>query len=132
MFQKNSISTDIGLHNIGIYKGKLVLFDYHGMHPILKNGRMPTKRWWGRLSKNLTRYMAYIYAPNQVEDYCQLMKNLNEKLIKRIEKDDLLPDCFIDLLKYFVNHPKNSRLYDIIKLLDHCISCLKYSRRNRH
>ena len=127
MLENNCISTDIGLHNMGMHKGHFVLFDYHGMHPIMKNGHMPARKWWGRLSKNLTKYMTYIYAPNRIENYSQLMRNLNEKSIKEMKKEDLLPSCFINLLKYFVNHRANSQLNEVIDLLDLCIRHLENS-----
>lgn len=129
MIQNDALSTDIAPHNLGVHKNRLVLFDYHGLHPILKNGALPAKRWWGRLNRNLTRYMAYIYAPDRVDEYVRLMKNFNEKHFKKIEKEGLLPSCFIALLRYFINQNNSTSVDELVDLLEDCIEDLLHCRR---
>lgn len=129
MLEKDSLCTDIGAHNMGIYQGQLVLFDYHGLHPLLKNGQLPQKKWWGRLMRNLIKYMCAIYAPSKGEKYSMLIKNLNSKAIKQIEKDDFLPETFVTLLKYLVANNKNASIEEIIYILDECIETLLSSKK---
>lgn len=129
MIKNDALSTDISTQNLGVYKNRLVLFDYHGLHPILKNGNLPAKRWWGRLSRNMTRYMAYIYAPDRTDEYVRLMKNFNEKHFKRLYKEGLLPKCYLNLLRYLMDQKTETSTNELINLLDDCIDNLLNCRR---
>ncbi len=129
MICNDALSTDIAPHNLGIYKNRLVLFDYHGLHPILRNGSLPGKKWWGRLIRNLTRYMSYIYAPDRIDEYVRLMKNFNEKHYKKIIKEGLLPKCYIDLLQYLMELEGGESIDELVDLLGDCIKNLLHCRR---
>lgn len=120
MFQKNYIITDIGPHNIGIFDGRPVLFDYHSLQSIHENGKINEDVNINRIARNLTLYMTYIFDVNKGKEYKQLMKCDKQKFVKIIEKEDLLPNCLMILLRYLTEN-KNIKPKKIIKLIDECI-----------
>lgn len=127
MFEKNCIVTDIGPHNIGVYNDQPCLFDYHSLQPIFVNGHIANEVNLHRLGRNLTLYMAFINAPHKTKEYKELMKNSKERSIKKIEKEDLLPYCQIQLSKYLMEE-QNAKLNKIIALLDRCIYHLSHEK----
>lgn len=60
MFERNELVSDIGTHNLGLLNGHLVVFDYHGLHPIIRNGLVRHKKWWKRPVINLSNFVSYI------------------------------------------------------------------------
>ena len=125
MFQRNCIVTDIGPHNIGVnqHYDQPFLFDYHSLQPIFIEGKISSEVNLNRISRNLTQFMAFIYAPHKIEEYMESMKKSEEKAIKKIEKDHLLPECLIVLIKYLINEKKFKK-NKIIDLIDRCIDHL--------
>ena len=101
MLRKNILVTDISPHNLGLLKGQVVLFDYHGLHPFQRrDGTIKRRKWCGRILRNLARYLSYIYAPEKIAEYTQLMQSVDHQTIKKLKSDGLLPSSFIRLAIY--------------------------------
>ena len=101
MLRKNILVTDISPHNLGLLKGQVVLFDYHGLHPFQRrDGTIKRRKWCGRILKNLARYLSYIYAPEKIAEYTELMESVDYHAIKKLKSDGLLPHTFIQLAIY--------------------------------
>jgi hypothetical protein len=60
MFEKNQLVSDIGLHNLGLLDGQLVVFDYHGLHPIIKDNYIFHHQWWKRPITNLSVFLSHL------------------------------------------------------------------------
>ncbi len=75
--------------------------------------------------KNLTRYLSAVYACEKSEKYESLMENLDEMVLEKFSRDQLLPSCFIQVLKYILIDRDNVSEYAIYQMLNHCIDRLQ-------
>lgn len=122
MLKKNILATDIAPHNLGLLNDNIVLFDYHGLHPLKRlDGRIKRHQWWGRLIRNLTRYMSYIYAPQKTAKYAQLMQYVDDNTIKKLRDDQLLPFTYLQLIEYLSINDTKVSIEKIFDLLQDCI-----------
>ena len=72
MIKRNLIVTDIGPHNIGIYKNNILTFDLQGIKPF-------DQADIGRLSKNLEKYLGYSV---NITSNTKNLKNIYKKYYK--------------------------------------------------
>lgn len=96
MFENNELISDIGPHNLGVLDGHLVVFDYHGLHPIIRNNKVRKRKWWKRPITNLTNFINYLNYKDEefpqlyahflnMLNYCKTPKDLG-KCIKILHK----------------------------------------------
>jgi hypothetical protein len=123
MLERNIIMTDLAPHNMGIHNGHVVTFDYHGLHPLKKDGyKIKRKNWWRRVARNLTRFMCYIYASGKRRFYANMMQDCNDKVIGKFRESNSLPACFADLLEYFNTKHNEASTDHVCELLQKCIT----------
>lgn len=121
MLKKNVLLTDLAPNNIGIINGHLILFDYHGLHPLKREGRIHREKWWGRLFRNLVRFISHIYAPEKQLEYAELFNTYSSSTVETLAGDQQLPPAFIELLQYVSTHENAVDLNILYKLLQACI-----------
>ena len=122
MLLKNILVTDLSPHNLGLLNGRVVIFDYHGLHPLRRNdGRIKRRKWWVRLMRNLTRYLSYIYAPEKLNEYSALMDDYDDSVVEKLKFDRLLPSTYIELLLYVSINDTEVSVDILFKLLQNCI-----------
>jgi hypothetical protein len=102
MFENNQLVSDIGAHNLGLLNGQLVVFDYHGLHPIVKNGSICHQKWWKRPITNLSYFLSAIDFEG--DDFLTRYDHFLEALpLCRTEKDfsaitKLLYECLYSMM----------------------------------
>jgi hypothetical protein len=94
---KHDLYINMSKHNLAIFDDKLCVFDYHGMKSINWKKK---DNWWNRCMRHLTKYISHIYNCENRNKYNTYMKKYNVKVYKKFQKDNLLPPCFMHLLKY--------------------------------
>lgn len=112
LIENNCIITDLAPGNFCLYKEKILIFDYHGLHK-LKNFRS------SRIASNLTKYMTLTFCPKKYHDHEIIMTNYKKKTIKKLHQ---LPSSFIDLLLAMLDEKLSPD--DIIDHIDRCIKQL--------
>ena len=127
-----NIINSISAHNLGIFEGNnsdpvglknnLVMFDYHGLHPVIWD---KNEKWWEQTLRHLTEYISVLFAKHKRRQYEKRMRFLSSDLIKDFEKDGLLPIYFIRFLKFCVDSPAEIPRDLFLKLLGHCILHLR-------
>jgi len=101
MFENNQLVSDIGIHNLGLLDGQLVVFDYHGLHPITRNGHVRRHKWWKRPITNLSNFLEYIkhkgngFSDNYKKFLSGLPECRNDRDLQRLTR--LLYKC-LDIL----------------------------------
>lgn len=103
MLETNQLISDIGAHNLGLLNEHLVVFDYHGLHPITRNGLIRRKRWWKRPIINLTNFVSYINleGSNFYHQYDNFLTSLDECKNNRDLK--VLIKLLYECLKIMIN-----------------------------
>lgn len=125
LIQNNLLLGDIAPNNFGFQGKQLVLFDYHDLQPISRDGRQLKTGWWRGIMKNLTRYLAALYAPQKLQKYERLMDNLDEMVLEKLHKDGLLPSDFIRLLQYILIDRDDVSEAEVCQFLTDCIYQLR-------
>ena len=71
--------------NVGIYDGRLVLFDYHSMHKLPE--RIADKKlWWHSMVDSLTMYCGWVYKTNEKQKKQCLLDDNNILLAPEPDK----------------------------------------------
>jgi len=109
MIKKNCIVSGLSPGNLCHYQGKLLIYDYHGLH-ILKNWKS------SRIPRNLVKYMTLVFCPQKYHDHKVIMANFDKKAIKQLTH---LPETFIALLNAMLDDKKSPDY--IIAYIDQCI-----------
>ena len=138
-----NIINSISAHNLGIFEGNnsdsvglkgnnsdsvglkgnnLVMFDYHGLHPVIWD---KNEKWWEQTLRHLTEYISVLFAKHKRRQYEKRMRFLSSDLIKDFEKDGLLPIYFINFLKFCVDSTAEIPKDRFLKLLGQCILHLR-------
>lgn len=124
MLKRNILLTDLAPNNIGLLNGHIVLFDYHGLHPLKREGRIHRVKWWGRLFRNLVRFITTIYAPEKVDEYSKYLEVYEINVVNKLSNDNLLPTTFIKLLEYVATHENEVALETLYTMLNSCIQTI--------
>lgn len=125
MLKRNIILTDLSSNNIGLTpQGHIILFDYHGLHPLKRDGRIHRVKWWGRLFRNFTKFITTIYAPDRADEYAGYAQTYDSSMIEKFVNDNKLPQSYIDLLDYITTHDNQVDLPTLYKLLQKCIDTI--------
>lgn len=120
MLKRNILLTDLAPNNIGLLNGHILLFDYHGLHPLKREGRIHRAKWWGRLFRNLVRFITTIYAPDKVTEYAEHLQVYDTSVVDKLADDGLLPSTFIGLLRYVSENENDVSLDKLYQLLQQC------------
>jgi len=88
-------------HNLGIYNGKIIIFDFHAVVPIvLHKDQIDNERYRSMLTKNIIRYTCD-YSIYSI--YNELRKKNKEKdFCHYIEKKTNIPERLRYLIKYLI------------------------------
>ena len=121
MIKKNVLLTDLSPNNVSVLNGHLIISDYHGLHPLKREGRIHREKWWGRLFRNLVRFISHIYAPEKLSEYSELLNTYNATVAEKLAADKQLPPAFIELIKYVSTNENTVDLTVMYKLLSACI-----------
>lgn len=132
MLLSDILLTDLAPHNLGIYKDHVLVFDYHGLHRLKKNGQIKRTNWWRRLARNLTRFICCIYVPDRRKEFAQLMQNCNSNTIAKFENEPQMPISFVELLKYLSNQQNRVIIDQVYEYLELCIHDLIQHENNSH
>lgn len=89
MLKKKYLVTDIGRHNLGMISGRIVLFDYHGLHPVNHH-----RQWWKRLCKNLAHYFSGLSST--------LKKTFLRDLSKIVKDDEIKTSHMLELVQEYI------------------------------
>jgi len=116
MIRKKIMISGLSPFNLCFYQEKLVIFDYHGLHPLKKLNS-------GRIARNLVKYVSLVYCPCKYHDYKAIMSDFNEDTVNQLTK---MPSSLIDLLKLMLK--KNFSLNEILHQIDKCIKQLDESK----
>ena len=125
MFVNDILLTDLAPHNLGIINKHVVVFDYHGLHRLTKNGELKRCDWWRRLARNLTRFITGLCCPHERPAYSLLMQNCDEKVIKKMNNDTSIPKCFTGLVQYLMVEENTASIEKICQYLEECITFIK-------
>jgi len=88
MIKKDCMISGLSPGNLCLYEGKLLIYDYHGLHKL-------TTFQTSRVPRNLTKYMTLAFCPLKYHDHKVIMAKFQKKSIKKLTQ---LPPSFIDLL----------------------------------
>jgi hypothetical protein len=117
--------TDLAPHNLGIVRHHVVVFDYHGLHRLMKDGEIYRDDWWRRLARNLTRFMTALIGAHKRAEYSALMQNCDDKVIKKMENDPEIPKIFSTMIRYMATEQGGVVVEKLIEYLEKCINELK-------
>jgi hypothetical protein len=121
MLINDIILTDLAPHNLGLYQGHVVVFDYHGLHRLTENGAIKEIDWWKRLVRNLTRFICGLYNQRKRPLYSDLMQNCDARVIKKMEDDAFFPSEFINFIKFVMIEGRNAKIETMCEYLQGCI-----------
>lgn len=125
MLVNDILLTDLAPHNIGLLNNHVVVFDYHGLHRLTKNGVIKREDWWRRLVRNITRYITGLISAHKRAEYSLLMQNCNESVVKKLESDDDIPKVFSVMVKYLMTEQNNTKIDKLCSYLEDCINQIK-------
>ena len=125
MLINDILLTDLAPHNLGIIHKHVVVFDYHGLHRLTRDGAIKREDWWRRLVRNLTRFTCGLYNPKKRPEYSALMQNCDQNVVKKMESDPDIPPVFTTLVKYLMEERNNGSLEKICELIENCIRFIK-------
>lgn len=111
MIQEKCMISGLSPHNLCFYQGRILIFDYHGLHK-LKDLRS------GRIARNLVKYMTLSLCPDKYSNNKNKMSHYSKKTIDKLTK---MPPCFINLLKAMLKEKKSA---NIVGHIDACIQQL--------
>lgn len=117
---KNGFYTNTTSHNLGIFEGNIIVFDYHDMNTInVKSCSIHYNGWLNRLLKHLSRYVFRFYLPNKRKDYKLITEKYDKNIIDKYY--DKLPKYFIKFLHYVSDNQHNINLYQLSSKIKECI-----------
>jgi len=122
MLVNNILLTDLAPHNLGVIHKKVFIFDYHGLHRLMKDGVIKRDDWWRRLARNLTRFICGLYNPHKRPEYSALMQSCDQQVIKKMSSDPDIPKVFTQLINYLLTEQSGASVKVICTLLEGCIS----------
>jgi hypothetical protein len=125
MLVNDVLLTDLAPHNLGLVKGRVVVFDYHGLHRLTKNGVVKHTNWWRRLSRNLVRFVCGLYNPHKRPEYSLLMQNCDQSVIKKMESDSDIPKPLTSMIKYFMSQQNDISINKVCAYLEQCLNYVK-------
>ena len=126
MLVNDILLTDLAPHNMGLMKGHVVVFDYHGLHRLTEDGKIKRPDWWRRLARNLTRFICGFYCPKKRAIYSQLMQDCDEKVIQKLSNEPEIPKCFVQLVEYMKTHQDQSKVEEVCEHLEKVIKYLHH------
>ena len=109
MIKENCMVSGLSPFNLCNYQGKLLIFDYHGLHPLKKLKS-------GRIARNLVKYVALAYCPHKYDEYKMVMETFDADSVDRLTK---MPSSFINLLHLMLSSKYSPQA--IIRQIDKCI-----------
>lgn len=124
MLVNNILLTDLAPHNLAILHRQVVVFDYHGLHRLTKDGVIKREDWWRRLARNLTRFICGLYNPKKRSEYSTAMQNCDRNVIKKMEEDPGIPEVFTTMIKYLLKEQNNVSINKLCTFLEKCITCI--------
>jgi hypothetical protein len=115
----HSITASTSSHNLGIYQGRLIIFDYHDIHAVTMpaDGYITNEIWWKSKLQYLIHFTCLVHAVEQRHVYKKMAEDLDKKAIKLYKKDNLLPSYVINLLEYIANNKGKLSIQQITCLL---------------
>lgn len=125
MLVNNILLTDLAPHNLGILHKKVVIFDYHGLHRLTKDGSINREDWWRRLARNLTRFVCSLEGAHKRAEYSLLMQNCTEETIQKMEGDSSIPAIFSSMIRYLSTEQNNASIDKLCDYLEKCIIEIK-------
>jgi hypothetical protein len=125
MLINNILLTDLAPHNLGIYEKNIVVFDYHGLHRLKKDGVIKRSDWWRRLARNLTRFVTSLKSQHKRAEYSELMQNCDEEAVVKLEKDPEIPKVFSALIRYLMEKQEKASIESVCTQLEACINHIK-------
>lgn len=123
MLVNDILLTDLAPHNLGLLKGHVVVFDYHGLHRLTKEGQIKRPDWWRRLVRNLVRFVCGLYCPRKRHEYSLLMENCDTKVIQKMSQDPDIPECLTTLVEYLMTQENRA---SVPTVCEHLETCIKY------
>lgn len=117
----HNISSNTTVHNLAIYQGKVVLFDYHDLSLVDSKKMGHLNHWWRNLMKHIINNISYTYAPKQRKKYRSLISKFDAQILNQFKLDNLLPEPIIELLQYIYHHKDKLTHRDILPYLQNCI-----------
>ena len=125
MLVNNVLLTDLAPHNIGMIHKKVVVFDYHGLHRLTKDGEINREDWWRRLARNLTRFVCSLEGAHKRTEFSTLMQNCTESVVKKMETDSTIPKEFSAMIRYLYTTQNNVSIDTLCDHLEKCINVIK-------
>lgn len=74
MLERNRLVSDLGAQNLGWYGDHLVVFDYHGLHPVIRKGHFCHTKWWKRPMGHLLSWLKQIATHQLIALYAELVE----------------------------------------------------------
>jgi hypothetical protein len=125
------ILTDLAPHNLGIINNQVIVFDYHGLHKLRKDGKIKRQNWWRRIARNLVRFICAIYCPQKRKEFVTAMQNCDSSAIYKLEQDNDLPSVFVELIKYMYHNENKASVTIICEYLESCIELIKQDFKDK-
>jgi hypothetical protein len=120
---KSHMWTSFSGHNLGIYDGHVVIFDYHDLRPLNFNTKHLEKfTWWSRSFRHLIKLIAYYQDRSLAYQYLYAWDASGLKgLLEVDQKLRILPQFFLEfLIKIDTQSRKGIKSRTLIKLLAEC------------
>jgi hypothetical protein len=128
MLINNVLLTDLAPHNLGLIHKKIVVFDYHGLHRLMKNDKIKRVNWWRRLARNLTRFMCSLEGAHKRAEFSTLMQDCTASVVKKMESDTTIPKEFSSMIRYLYTFQNNVSIEKLCEHLEKCINAIKKLR----
>jgi hypothetical protein len=125
MLINDILLTDIAPHNLGLTGKHVVVFDYHGLHRLKKNGIIKENDWWRRIVRNLVRFVCGLESKHKRAEYSALMQNCDENVLRKLEHDPEIPKPLSALIRYVMLKQAHSAIDTTCAHLEACINYLK-------
>jgi hypothetical protein len=125
MLINDILLTDLAPHNLGVDGNRVVVFDYHGLHRLKKNGVIKREDWWRRLVRNLARFIIGLASQHKRAEYSAMMQNCTEGVVKKMETDPEVPAVFTTLVKYLMKEQSHASIETTCAHLEACINQIK-------
>jgi hypothetical protein len=122
-FLKLNVWTSASRHNLGVYDGRAVVFDYHDLRPLEVNKKSLEKSaWWSRSFRHLIKFVAFYKDKDQAHRYVDAWDASNVKGVLELDKKlKILPLCFVNtLIEIDTERQKGIKLETLVKLLTDC------------
>jgi hypothetical protein len=121
MLVNDVLLTDLAPHNLGVFHKQVVVFDYHGLHRLTKEGSIKRADWWRRLARNLTRFICGLYNQKRRPEYSLQMQNCDQSVVNLMTNDPAMPRPFVTLIQYLWSQNNDVNLETVCQHLENCI-----------